>query len=98
MESTGLYLLMLLGLGIWLWQNTLRAREHALRAAREACQSRQLQLLDGTVTLQRITLRRPTNRLVTLQRTFQFAYSEDGLSRQTGFVITCGNHVTHVGL
>ena len=98
MEAIGLLLLILLGLLVWFWQDTLQARELALRAAREVCRNRQLQLLDGTVTLQRLATRRSNQGGVTLQRTFQFAYSEDGHDRYTGFVITLGNHVEQVGL
>ena len=58
MGTGGLVLLILLGLIVWFWQNTLRARELALQAAHAVCQSQRLQLLDATVTLQRLTLRR----------------------------------------
>jgi hypothetical protein len=98
MGTSGLLLLVLLGLIVWFWQNTLKARELALRAARDTCLSQQLQLLDGSVTFQRIALRRSHRGRMTLQRTFQFAYSEDGHDRRAGFVITLGNHVEQVGL
>ena len=98
MATSGLLLLILLGLIVWFWQNTLRARELALQAARDACQSQQLQLLDGTVTLHRLVLRRSHRGYLSLQRTFQFSYSTAGDDRQTGFVITLGNLVEQVGL
>ncbi len=98
MESTGLLLLILLGIFVWFWQNTLRDRELALLAARDICRHQQLQLLDATVTLQRVALRRSRHGSLTLQRTFQFAYSAEGHDRHTGFVITRGNHVEQVGL
>jgi len=93
MGTSGLLLLVLLGLIVWFWQDTLRARELALRAAGEACRSQQLQLLDGTLALQRSKQGR-----VTLQRTFQFNYSIEGNDRRTGFIITLGNLVEQVGL
>ncbi len=98
MGTTGLILLILLGMLIWFWQNTLHDRELALLAARDICQHQSLQLLDATVTLQRLALRRSQRGGITLQRTFQFAYSAEGHDRQTGFVITLGNHVEQVGL
>ncbi len=98
MGSSGLLLLVLLGLVVWFWQNTLRDRELALHAAREICQLQQLQLLDATVTLQRVALRRTAPGSMGIQRTFQFAYSSEGHDRQSGFVITLGNHVEQVGL
>jgi hypothetical protein len=96
-DVSGLILLILLGMLLWFWQNTLRVRELALKAAREVCASQQLQLLDATVTVQRLALRRLAGQAV-LQRTFQFTYSRDGNDRQTGFIITLGNHVEQVGL
>lgn len=89
---------MLLGLLIWLWQNSLSAREIAVRAARETCQQQQLQLLDGSVALQRLKPERLANGRLSLRRTYLFGYSEDGLERKTGFVIISGNHIEQVGL
>ncbi len=98
MGTGSLLLLIFLALVVWFWQNTLRVRERALNAARHVCQRQQLQLLDGTVTLQDLALRRsPRGRLV-FQRTFRFAYSLDGYDRQTGFIITVGDLVEQVGL
>ena len=90
-------MLLLLGMLLWFWQDTLRVRELALQAAHEVCGRQQLQLLDGTVTLQRLAIRRVAGHVV-LQRTFQFSYSGNGDDRHTGFVITAGNHVEQVGL
>ena len=98
MAASGLFLLILLGIAVWFWQNTLRARELALGACRETCRRQQYQLLDATVTLQRIELKRGTSGRTGFRRTFQFTYSDDGDSRRTGFVIVAGNHVEQVGL
>ena len=97
MSGSGLILLVILAGLMWFWQNTLYVRELALRAAQEICLSQRLQLLDATVTLQRMVLRRSVGRLL-LHRTFQFSYSSDGGDRNTGFVIVAGNHVEQVGL
>ena len=97
MGSSVLLLFALLGLLVWFWQNTLRVRELALGAAREVCHRQQLQLLDATVALRRVVVRRSAGRLL-LQRTFQFSYSSEGSDRQSGFVIVTGNHVEQVGL
>jgi len=96
--SSGLVLLVLLGLLLWFWQNSLSAREAAIHAARDACNQQQLQLLDGSVALQRLRPERLTNGRLSLRRTFLFGYSEDGMERKTGFVIMAGNHIEQVGL
>lgn len=97
LDASGLILLILLGMLLWFWQDTLRVRELALQAAYEICNKQHLQLLDATVSLRRVVVRRMAGRPV-LQRTFLFTYSNDGDDRQTGFVITAGNHVEQVGL
>ena len=97
LDGSGLILLILLGILLWFWQDTLRVRELALQAAHDICRHQQLQLLDATVTMQRVMVRRMQGRPV-LQRTFQFTYSSDGDDRHIGFVITVGNHVEQVGL
>ena len=96
--ASGLLLLILLGLLVWLWQNSLSAREVAVCAARDTCRQQQLQLLDGSVALQRIRPERLASGRLSLRRTFLFSYSEDGLERRTGFVIMSGNHIEQVGL
>ena len=98
MGNSGLVLLLLLGLMVWFWQNTLRARESALRAARELCQHQQLQLLDATVTLQNLRLRRGEDGRLQLRRTFQFNYSDTGENRRIGFILMTGNRIDQVGL
>lgn len=92
-----LFMLIALGALIWFWQDTLRVRELALQAAHDVCNRQGLQLLDATVTLQRVLVKRTAGRPV-LQRTFQFAYSSDGDNRHSGFIIIAGNHVEQVGL
>jgi Protein of unknown function (DUF3301) len=98
MGNSGLVLLLLLGLLVWFWQNTLRARERALHAARELCQHQQLQLLDATVTLQSLRLRRGEDGRLELRRTFQFNYSDTGENRRIGFILMTGNRIDQVGL
>ncbi len=98
MGDAVLILLILLGLLLWFWQNTLRARESALHAARELCRFQQLQLLDATVTLQSLRLRRDKDGWLRLRRTFLFSYSDTGENRRTGFILMTGNRIEQVGL
>ncbi len=98
MGGSELILLALLGLLVWFWQDTLNARENALRAARELCQRQQLQLLDATVTLQRLRLKRARTGWLQLCRTFLFNYSDTGENCRTGFILMTGNRIEQVGL
>ncbi len=89
--------LLALALLVWLWQDTLAAREQAEHAAREACGRQSLQFLDGSVELRRTRPARVAGG-VRLRRTFRFAYSPEGASRREGFVITLGRRVENLGL
>jgi hypothetical protein len=93
-----LSLLLLLALVIWLWQSNMSAHEAAAAAARDTCNRQGLQLLDGTVHLQRMRLARNESGSATIKRVFQFCYSPEGATRQYGFVITLGNQVDNIGL
>lgn len=97
MENT-LYLLVLLGVLALLWQSSMRARDAANAAAREACRERGVQLLDGTVAFRQFRLQRGRDGRMGLQRTYVFDYSEDGETRRQGFVIVAGRRVEFVGL
>ena len=98
MDASGLILLIALGLLLWFWANTLRVRELAIKTARETCARQHLQFLDATVVLHRLSLQRESSGKLTLQRTFLFAYSDNGEDRRTGFIVMLGNHVEQVGL
>lgn len=94
----GFWLLLALGLSIWTWYDSLRAREFATRIAFETCLRQNVQLLDSTVALQRVRFRRNPHGRLGLQRTYQFEYSADGATRQRGFIILNGRQVRSIGL
>src|SRR6266568_2535342 len=64
--------------GAWFVFDALRARENAVRIAREACKEHGLQLLDDTVHGARLSIARDVEGLARLRRTFVFEFSEDG--------------------
>lgn len=98
MDTAGLILLIALGVLIWFWFTTLTVRDRAIDTVRRTCRNQNLQLLDGTVVLQRFSLGRSPGGRLTVRRVFLFAYSTDGMERQTGFVIMLGNSIEQVGL
>lgn len=83
---------------IWFWHASMSAREQANRAAREACDRLRLVMLDGTVAIVRLWLRRDPDGRLRLERTYGFDYTDDGQRRLRGFVVTLGARVTSVGL
>lgn len=81
----------LLGLIVWWWLASLRARENALWACRRACAREQVQLLDETVTLRRLGLARDGAGHIRIRRTYAFEFSLTGDDRRAGEAVCLGH-------
>ncbi len=82
----------------WGWHASLAARELANRIAADTCNRAGVQLLDGTVSMLRLSLAQIEGGGLALRRTYVFDYSDDGYSRRRGFVVMTGLAVDSVGL
>jgi len=93
-------LLFALGALIWLWLDSLKARELAMRAARAACSGEGLMLLDDTVAIRTIKPVRDDDGRMALQRAYDFEFSDTGNNRLKGSVVMIGHRVVilNVGL
>jgi hypothetical protein len=74
----------------YLWVDSLRAREHAVTAGREACARYGVQLLDETVAFSRLRLARDAAGRIRLRRTYVFEFSETGDNRRHGAIVMLG--------
>ena len=86
----------LLAVAIWFWRESLQAREAATLAGRGICKANEVQFLDETVALARMSL--GWNGRVALLRSYRFDYSTDGADRATGLVVVQGRAIVHVQL
>ena len=77
----------------WLWLDSIKVREAAVAAAREACASEGLLLLDDTVAISGLKPARDDNGRIRLQRSYQFEYSDTGDNRRNGSVVMLGHDV-----
>ena len=77
----------------WLWLDSLKAREVAVRAARAACSADGLLLLDDTVAIAHLKPVRDDDGHVKLQRAYDFEYSDTGNNRLTGGIVLRGHRV-----
>ena len=82
-----LFLIVCVALG-WLWLDSLRAREIAVRAARDACAADGLMLLDDTVAIAALRTARTDAGHIT------FEYSDTGNNRLKGGITLRGHRVT----
>jgi hypothetical protein len=82
----------------WLWLDSLRARDAAKAAARSACEAEGLLLLDDTVAIMSLRPARKENGHITLQRAYEFEYSDTGDNRRSGSVVLLGDRVILVNV
>lgn len=93
MNSVELLLLVVAGLAIWFWSDSLKAREAGMRAARRACEEEGCQLLDETVVGQLRGFARDDQGVLRLRRAYLFEYSDTGDNRRPGSVTMLGHEV-----
>jgi hypothetical protein len=91
-----LAILTLLLLG-WFWLDSLRAREMAIEICRAACKQRGWQLLDQTVALRQLRLRR-TDAGLRWRRVYRFDFSEEGIGRHDGYLVLVGLNLEAISM
>lgn len=90
--------LLVAGVGVWFVVDALRAREAAIRIARQACKEYGLQLLDDTVHGARLRIVRDAQGVARLRRSFVFEFSDDGFSRRSGSLVMLGDELESMQL
>ena len=76
--------------------SAMRVRELAIAAAERSAQMADVQLLDQTVSLARVSLSRDRAGRWRIWRQYRFEYSRDGLERETGDIIMLGQRLEAV--
>ena len=82
--------LALVAAGAWFWFDSMRAREAAVQAAKSACAADGVVLLDDTVALGVLRLRRAARGSVSLLRVYRFEFTDTGNDRLEGSVTLLG--------
>jgi hypothetical protein len=95
-----LTLFALLGLAaiIGFWYDALRAKERARAVCLRACQQQGLQLLDDTVTLDKLWVRRGAEGWLLFERRYLFEFTDTGAQRHEGLVVMLGTQVQVLAL
>jgi hypothetical protein len=92
------FAVLLVLLGAWFVWDTLRSREHANAAMRNACERHGLLFLDDTVSLHSIRPVRDDDGRVKLRRVYRFQYSDTGHNRRNGSITLVTDTVTNLEL
>lgn len=90
--------ILLFAAGIFLWLDSLRARERALAAGRSACERYELQFLDDTVAFAKLRLARDEQGQLKIARTYTFEFSDTGNNRRHGAIVMLGAQVADMHL
>lgn len=90
--------LLIIGGVVWLWHDSLRARDSAITAARNACATEGLLLLDDTVAIASLKPARDADGQLKLRRVYEFEYSDTGNNRRKGGVVMQGHRVLIVNI
>ncbi|QCB46931.1 DUF3301 domain-containing protein [Hydrogenophaga sp. PAMC20947] len=83
----------ILGVLFWLWFESTRVYEIAVKRARSPCHVSDVQFLDSTFSLENIKPARVEDGRLALKRTYTFVYSDTGNTRQPGSSIMLGQEV-----
>jgi hypothetical protein len=84
--------------GTFLWLDSLRARERAVRAGKSACERHDLQFLDDTVAFTRLRLARDEEGQLKIARTYTFEFSDTGNNRRHGAIVMLGGEMQDLQL
>lgn len=98
MSTFDILSLIVLGGLVWLWFDSFGAREAGIKAARFACESENLQLLDDTVAIASLKPVRNDDGRVVLRRVYKFEFSDTGNNRRNGNVVLLGYRVIVVNI
>ena len=85
--------LILLAALVWLWFDSMRARERALALGKRACERDGLQFLDETVECVALGFARNADGRLALRRTYGFEFSDTGNNRRSGSIVMLGGEV-----
>ncbi len=85
--------LLLLAALIWLWFDSMRARERALALGKRACERDGLMFLDETVECVALGFARNADGRLALRRTYGFEFSDTGNNRRSGSIVMLGGEV-----
>ena len=80
----------------WYWLSSMRVREHAIAAGRNACAEAGVQFLDDTVALSQTRFARNGNGQLQFARLYCFEFSNTGDNRRFGYIRVLGDQVASV--
>ena len=90
--------LIVLLLAAWFWRSSMQGKELATLAARNICETHDLQLLDETVAIKSLKFRRDEMGSPALLRHYEFEYYDGDQTRKKSTIDLLCNVVVDMGL
>ena len=87
------FTLLVLAALVWLWFDSMRARERALALGKRACERDGLLFLDETVECVGLSFARDDYGRMALRRTYGFEFSDTGNNRRSGSIVMLGGEM-----
>lgn len=91
-------MILLFTAGFLYWQSSQKIKELALAATQRHCHKMELQMLDGYVAFNALSLKRDGKGKVHIARTYQFEFSSTGAERYNGQIHMLGRRVASIQL
>ena len=86
-------LLLAILLVVIIWFESLRVRELVIKHCNHLCRETNLQLLDQTVSLVSLSLKRANSGNMSVFRKYQFEVSGNGVDRFSGYISLLGSRI-----
>lgn len=90
------FVFLLLGFLVWFWYDSIGAKEKAKLTGRDYCGRGNVQLLDDTVALTKLRLKRNQLGRLNFYRVFKFEFSSNGDDRYSGKIMLLGRKIESV--
>ena len=91
-------MLLLVVTGVLYWLSAMHAKDLAIMAAKRECKLCDVQFLDQTVQLVKISVSRDETGQWRLWREYRFEYTDDGDSRRRGQLTLLGQRVLRIAM
>lgn len=77
----------------WFWLDNRRAHEITLGICRHICQHHNMLLLDDTIALDSLRLRRDARGILRFHRKYTFEFTDNVAIRHQGYIMLFGTHL-----
>ncbi|NOQ64912.1 MAG: DUF3301 domain-containing protein [Methyloprofundus sp.] len=93
-----IFMILLFSAGFLYWQSSQKVKEIAWTATVNYCENMEIQMLDGYIAFQSLSIKRDGAERLHLARIYQFEFSSTGAERYNGKIYMLGRRVQSIQL